>query len=200
MAHSNHGEEKPFPRWLLALGAAAAVLVAYVGARGGPEQAWKEANEALGFVSAPQIVSLQPRQSSPRSFVIAIKNPSLRRIEITSFGVDPAIDRPALASEKVSGGLPVLKAEHAKPVPCEDPHLFALVRPLVIGPQSSEGLEVTPWQDECPFAIQVIGTTGISEPAYWPPSLTKRIEQLRREYPQIYERINEERSGMWQHR
>ena len=182
---------------MIILGGIAAVLVAYVGARGGPDHAWKEAKEAVGLISAPRIVSLQPRQNDRRSFVIAIQNPSLRRIEITSFGVEPAIDRPAFSSETVEGALPVLKAEHPRPMPCVGPHLFAIVTPLVIGPESSAGIEVMPWQEDCEFSIQMIGTTGISDPAYWPPSLAKRVDQLRRKNPQLYALMMYERSRMW---
>lgn len=194
---SKMAAQKSFPRWLVGVGSAVAVLVGYVGTRGGLEHAWKEAREALGYVSAPQIVSLQPRQDNSRLFVVGIRNRSLRTIEITSFGVEPVIDRPALASEIVPGALPVLKAEHPKPAPCEEPHLFAIVTPLVIGPESSAGLEVMPWRDECEFSIQVIGTTGMSEPAYWPVPLARRIELLRRENPQMYALMMDQRSKLW---
>lgn len=171
-------ERKPFPRWLIAVGAIAVPVVGYIGARGGPENAFQEIAEWAGFVKAPHIVSIQPRLANPRRFLVSIENPSLRRIQITRYRAEPNI--------QLVAALSVTKAEEEKPVPCEHPRTVSLRNPLVITPKSEEGLEVEPWTDECDFSIRVEGTTGKSNEALWIPETVRLFKAMLDADPSTY--------------
>jgi hypothetical protein len=54
-------ENRSFPRWLIAVAAIAGSVMAYIGARGGPGNAFQEIAEFAGHVKTPHIVSVQPR-------------------------------------------------------------------------------------------------------------------------------------------
>jgi hypothetical protein len=182
------------PRWFLIAGGVAAALLAYVGARGGPGHAWKETKEAFGIISPPEIVSLRPRPSDQKTFVVAIRNPSLKRIEVTGVEVAPATQFLSASTAEGAGALPVVKSEQGgAPRDCDQPYEIAIVTPLVIEAQSSGGLEVTPWRQECDFGVKVVATSGTSEEAFWTPRMNALLEQLEREAPELYNHLQNSR-------
>ena len=170
-----------FPRWLVALGLTAAALLAYVGTRGGPDQAWLELSEAFGYIEPPKIVSIQPKSVESLLFVVSIENPSLRRIQVTGYEASPSIEM-ALAIDPApgAGSLPVMKIESGKPRPCLETQRVQIAVPLVIEPGSSGGLMVMPWSEKCDFSITIRATTGTSRKAYWTPGSDTMLSELKK--------------------
>lgn len=164
MAQRKADEQGPkhFPRWAVALGGLAVLVSGYIATRGGPETAYREIAEAAGVFSKPDIVSMQPRLSNERRFLLSISNPNLRIIQITGYRAEPTI--------QVAAQLKVNRAEEDQPQKCEIARTVKLRRPLVIEPRSAEGLEIEPWTNECEFIVRVEGTTGESDQAVWSPN------------------------------
>ncbi len=171
-------ETKSFPRWLIAIGAIAASVIAYIGARGGPENAVQEIAEFAGRVRPPHIVSVQPRAADTRRFLVSIENPSLRSIQITGY---EAHSMPEEAS-----ALLVTRAEEDKPARCGRGRTISLRRPLIIEPKSQEGLEIEPWLNECDFSVKVQGTSGTSDAGFWAPQDVRYLKRVLAEDPSSY--------------
>lgn len=180
-AANSPAEKKTIPRWLIIGGAIVAPLLAYIGARGGPTNAFQETAEAVGFVKAPHIVTVQPRIANKRRFLVSIENPSLRSIQITGYRAEPSV--------QLAAALSVTKAEEDKPEPCEYPRKVSLRNPLVIASKSEEGLEVEPWLDECDFSLRVEGTTGLSNEGYWIPKTTTFLKSVLASDPATYREL-----------
>lgn len=187
---------RSIPRWLVVAGTIATILVGYIGARGGPIHTWKEIREVFGFVIPPRIISLQPMPSEKTTFVVAIQNPSLRRTEVTAVEVEPTDQLAAYTESPMGAGrLPVIKADQARPpADCNTGHRIELVTPLVIEPESSGGIQITPWQQECDFVIKVIATSGTSEEAVWAPKMDALLKRLEREAPELYDQFKAPRT------
>jgi hypothetical protein len=169
---------KPFPRWAILLGGFGVAALAYVGARGGPENTIQEIAEWTGHVKPPHIVSLQPTMANTRVFRLSIENPSLRRIQITGYRAEPSLQEAAALS--------VTKAEEDKPQACRRSRTIRLRTPLVIAAKSEEGLDIEPWLDECDFSVHVTGTTGSSDPAFWIPRTIDSLKGMVRSDPSTY--------------
>ena len=177
-----------FPRWLIAIGLIGGALLAYVGARGGPDAALQEVSEAFGYVRPPHIVSLQPAAGEHTTFIVSIENPRLRPVQVTGYEAVPAIQMAALIEPAAgAGSLPVMKAEESHTAPCQQSKRVSLSIPLVIEPKASGGLEVTPWVDECDFSIRIEATSGISRKAYWSPRTEAMLREMQRTDKQIFE-------------
>ena len=171
-------EPKPFPRWLAAVGACAAVSLTYVGARG-PQVAVQELRELFGGAERPKVISLQPASRNSLSFIVSIKNPSLSQIVITGYIAKPFF-RVATYSNTGASELPVIETND-EPSSCLYPRHVALARPLVIDPGAAGGLKLTPWTESCDFTLSVEGTSGISNEGRWTPNL----EQICREWDEF---------------
>jgi hypothetical protein len=180
--------------WLLALGAIAGALLAYVGARGGPDHAWKELKEAFGFVDPPRIVSVQQKSRNTDAFVVSIQNPSLEQIQITSFYAESAMQFVSFRNSPGAGPLPVIKAEQGRgPAECGRSVWFPLITPLVIEPESSGGLEIRPWRRPCDFYLRVVGTSGASRTVAWTPQEDVFLAKLKRTDPKLYRALLQRR-------
>jgi hypothetical protein len=174
-------EKKPFPRWLIIAGAIAVPIIGYIGSRGGPENAFQEIAEWMGFVKAPHIVAVQPRVANSRRFLVSVQNPSLRRIQITGYRAEPSIQEAAALS--------ISRAEEDKPERCVRARTIRLRVPVPIAPKGEEGVEVEPWIEECDFSIRVDGTTGESNIAYWMPQTVKRARSIFESDPNAYREL-----------
>jgi hypothetical protein len=181
-------ERRSFPRSLIALGAVAAAVLGYVGARGGPGLAWQEIEEAAGYVRPPRIVSLEPRKADGKRFVVSIENPSLRRVQVTGYEAVPAIQTAAaIEPAPGAGSLPVMEAEEERPSECTGPRRVSLPTPLVIEGRSSGGLALSPWNEACDFSFRVNATCGTSRKAYWSPRTEAMLWEMKRTNQQIFE-------------
>lgn len=163
-----------------AVGAATLAIIAYLGAAGGPENAWLHIRLPIWGHPGPKIVSIEAApESDEGTYILAIRNPALEDVAITGYVAGPvqledvksfdmAVEN--LSAENVVSRNPTARGggESSLVVPQERPpdrcgtREVAIARPVVIEPKRIVALRIRPWKEACSFSIVVLSDHGPS--------------------------------------